>query len=793
MAQDCNPARREILPAMCRLKSRSRCLIGLLAGLATIMAGRAAADDRAGVDFFEQKIRPVLVKECYACHSKDSKALKGGLRLDTREGLTKGGDSGPAIVGGKPDESLLLDALRHDGIDMPPKGKLPDAVIGDFERWVKMGAPDPRMGVPSPASSAGRRAIDIDAGRKFWAYQLPRWHQPPAVRDHTWPSTDIDHFLLSALEARNVFPAPDADRATLARRVSFDLIGLPPTPGEIDAFVNDPSPAAYESLVDRLLASPHFGERWGRHWLDVVRFAESLTLRGFILPPAWRFRDHVINAFNADMPFDQFVREQVAGDLLPALSIAERRRQQVAASFLVLGNTNLEDQDKNQLVMDVVDEQLDTIGRAFLAQTLGCARCHDHKFDPIPTRDYYALAGILRNVKTLKHANVSMWLEKPLAVSPEQEAVLKKHEQQVAGLESQLKAERGHKGPHVAQLAAELARLKARGPVREMTLAVEELAAIVDARVNIRGSVHNLGEPVVRGFLQVATVGEPPRIPSTESGRRELAQWLASANNPLTARVVVNRVWQWLFGVGIVRTPDNFGTTGERPSHPELLDYLAIRFIDEGWSIKRLIRAIVLSRAYRLSTVDDPRSRTADPENRLAWRANRVRLDAECLRDAVLAAAGDLRLEMGGPTFPASLKADYGYVSADRRRSVYLPVFRNALPEVFEVFDFADPSMVTGRRNVSTVAPQALFLMNHPFVITASRATARRLLAETNLGDQARLTRLYRLTLGRPPTDRERAIGLAFASAGGTGSSTPEETWAMLVQALFGSLDFRYR
>jgi Protein of unknown function (DUF1553)/Protein of unknown function (DUF1549)/Planctomycete cytochrome C len=777
---------------MCRHKSRSRCTIGLLAGLATMMAGHAVGDDRAGVDFFEQKIRPVLVKECYACHSKDSKALKGGLRVDTREGLTKGGDSGPAIVGGKPDESLLLDALRHDGIDMPPKGKLPDAVIGDFERWVKMGAPDPRLGVPSPAPAAGRRSIDIDTGRKFWAYQSPRRYVPPEVRDRVWPATDIDRFLLSALEARNLHPTQDADRATLARRLSFDLIGLPPAPEEIDEFVNDPSPSACESLVDRLLASPHFGERWGRHWLDVVRFAESLTLRGFILPPAWRFRDYVINASNTDMPFDQFVREQVAGDLLPARSIAERRRQQVAASFLVLGNTNLEDQDKNQLVMDVVDEQLDTIGKAFLAQTLGCARCHDHKFDPIPTRDYYALAGILCNVKTLEHANVSMWLEKPLAVSPDQEAALKKHEQQVAGLESHLKAERGHKGPRVAELAAELARLKARGPMREMTLAVEELAAIVDTRVNIRGSVHNLGEPVVRGFLQVATVGEPPAIPSTESGRRELAQWLASARNPLTARVVVNRVWQWLFGVGIVRTPDNFGTTGERPSHPELLDYLAIRFIDEGWSIKRLIRAIVLSRAYGLSTVDDPRPGAADPENRLLWRANHVRLDAECLRDAMLAVAGDLQLKMSGPSFPASLKADYGYVSADRRRSVYLPVFRNALPEVFEVFDFADPSMVTGRRNVSTVAPQALFLVNHPFVITESRATARRLLAETNLGDQARLTRLYRLALGRPPTGRERPIGLAFASAGGTGSSTPEETWAMLVQALFGSLDFRY-
>ena len=369
----------------------------------------------------------------------------------------------------------------------------------------------------------------------------------------------------------------------------------------------------------------------------------------------------MIDAFNADMPFDQFVREQVAGDLLPAPSLDDRRRQQVAASFLVLGNTNLEDQDKNQLVMDVVDEQLDTIGKAFLAQTLGCARCHDHKFDPIPTRDYYAMAGILRNVKTLEHANVSMWLEKPLAVSPEQEAALQAHEKEIAGSKPGSRPSAAAKARAVAELAAELKRLKARGPERETTLAVEELAAIVETRVNIRGSVHNLGEPVPRGFLRVATVGEPPAMPTTESGRRELADWLASAKNPLTARVFVNRVWHWLFGAGIVRTPDNFGTTGERPSHPELLDYLAIRFIDDGWSIKRLVRGSC-SRGPTGSRPRTSRGRVAaDPENRLLWRANRRRLDAECLRDAMLAVSGELRLEMGGPTFPAGSQSDYGY------------------------------------------------------------------------------------------------------------------------------------
>jgi hypothetical protein len=769
-----------------------RWLIGLLAGLCMPSAAHAAGDE-TGVEFFERKIRPVLVRECYACHSKGAKVLKGGLRVDTWEGLAKGGDSGPAIVGGNPDESLLLDALRHEGIEMPPKGKLPDSVIGDFERWVKMGAPDPRHGGPAPAPAPALGGINVEAGRKFWAYQPPRRREPPAVRDTAWPATDIDRFLLAALEARNVRPTHDADRATLARRLSFDLIGLPPLPEDVDALIDDLSPVAYETLVDRLLASPHFGERWGRHWLDVARFAESLTLRGFILPPAWRYRDYVIEAFNDDMPFDHFVREQVAGDLLPARSIEERRRQQVAASFLVLGNTNLEDQDKNQLVMDVVDEQLDTIGKAFLAQTLGCARCHDHKFDPIPTRDYYAMAGILRGVKTLEHANVSMWLEQALAVLPEKEAELQVHEKGIARLEARLKAEHGAKGPHVAELSAELERTKARGPKRETTLAVEELAAIEETRVNIRGSVHNLGESVRRGFLQVATVGESAAMPTTESGRRELADWLASAKNPLTARVFVNRIWQWLFGDGIVRTPDNFGTTGESPSHSELLDYLAIRFVDDGWSIKRLVRRIVLSRAYRLSTADEPRSLAADPENRLLWRANRQRLDAECLRDAMLAIGGELGQEMRGPTFPAGLASDFGYVANDRRRSVHLPVFRNALPEILEVFDFADPSVVTGRRNVSTVAPQALLLLNHPFVIEQSRAAARRLLADPDLDDPARLTRIYRLALGRPPTERERTIGLEFLASGAPRPANGDETWAMLVQSLFGSVDFRYR
>jgi hypothetical protein len=932
--------------------------------MAVLVAPRAAIGaDSDDLAFFEQKIRPVLVKECYSCHSSESKRVKGGLRLDSRAGVLEGGESGPAVVPGKPDESRLIDALRYDGIEMPPRAKLPDDVVADFVRWVKLGAPDPREGKVKPSKTG----IDLEAGRRLWAYQQPRRHDAPAVSDANWPRNTVDRFILASLEAKAIKPSSDADRATLIRRVNYDLIGLPPSPEEVAAFVGDESPDAYEKLVDRLLASPHFGERWGRHWLDVARFAESLTLRGFVFKEAWRYRDYVIDAFNADRPYDQFLREQIAGDLLPAATLDDRRRQLVATSFLVLGNTNLEEQDKKQLVMDVVDEQIDTIGKAILGQTIGCARCHDHKFDPIPTRDYYALAGILRNTKTLEHANVSRWLEKPLPIPPEQETAIRDHESKIARLTARIKAERsrslsrgkplglgkgaieanklpgivvddskarkvgdwkesqyvstyigagylhddssgkgektltfqpelpeagkyevwlaytsssnraksvpvtilsadGEKslkvdmqavppidgrflslgqyrferngqgfvmisnegtsgcvtadavvflpidqegrststnpGPDRAEadqarlleLEAELKRAKATGPKRDLAMTIEEAAEIGDTRVHVRGSVHNLGEPAPRGFLRVATYGESPAFSNRESGRRELASWLADESNPLTARVIVNRTWHWLFGAGIVRTTDNFGTTGEAPSHPELLDDLAVRFMEEGWSVKSLVRQLVLSRTYRLSTTDDAQARAVDPENRLLWRMNRRRLDSECLRDTILSVSGQLQLEMGGPTFPMSIASDYGFQQEGTRRSVYAPVFRNSLPELFEVFDFADPSMVVGRRDTSIVTPQALFLMNHPFVIDQARLAARRLLAEPTRDDQSRVGRAYQLVLGRSPTPAESRISLGFLRQDepNAPATQSEDAWTALFQALFSSADFRF-
>jgi hypothetical protein len=843
---------------------------------------------------------------------------------------------------------------------MPPKGKLPDAIVADFETWIRNGAVDPRT---DPGTGTRTGTIDIEKGRTFWAYRPPVRPALPSLKDADWPRNDIDRFVLARLEAKGLKPAADAPKEVLIRRVTYDLTGLPPTPEEVDDFVRDPDPAAYEKLVDRLLASPHFGERWGRHWLDVARYGESVTLRGFVFKDAWRYRDYVIESFDRDVPFDRFIREQIAGDLLPAADPTDRARQLVATTYLMMGNTNLEEQDKKQLRMDVVDEQLDVISKGLLAQTITCARCHDHKFDPIPTADYYALAGILRNTKTLEHANVSVWTEVPLPAPPEVEAAVARHDAAVAELRKKIESVRarvpppvegtnplakgvlavkdvpgivvddaqamkvgewkastysgtyigagyvhdldtgkgektitfhpelpataryevwlayspggnradkvpvtifsadgektlfidmkrtpsiegrfvslgryrfekdgqsfviisnegtkGHVTPDavtfipedkvppprtevkpgdpkakpdadLAALEAELKKLQASAPKRPLAMAPVEEKIIEDARIHIRGVVQNQGEVAPRGFLRVAMNGPAPTFPKNQSGRLQLAEWIANKDNPLTARVYVNRAWHWLLGDGLVRTVDNFGTTGETPSNPELLDWLAVRFVEDGWSTKKLVRTIVLSRTYRQASAGEAATVTADPENRLFGRTNRRRLEAECLRDTILTVSGKLTPEHIGPTFPATLASDYGFKQTATCRSVYVPVFRNALPEIFEVFDFADPSTVTGRRNVSTVAPQALFMMNDPFVLAQAKYAAERLLAMPLPDDAARISRAYRLTLGRAPTDGERAVAVRFLADRGR---TPKESWTALYQVLFASADFRY-
>lgn len=921
-----------------------------------------------GLELFEKKIRPMLVEHCYKCHSNEARIPKGGLLLDTREGLLKGGDTGPALVPGKPKESLLLKAMRYteDELRMPPKGKLADELIADLEKWIALGAPDPRTG---NVASAKQQSFNLETARQFWSLQPLKRHPVPVVKDTTWPKTDIDRFLLARLEASNIRPVADADRATLIRRAYFDLLGLPPTPEQIDAFVNDPSPQAFAKVVDELLASPHFGERWGRHWLDVARYADSSGGgRSLLFPDAWRYRDYVIDAFNRDKPYNRFMMEQMAGDLLPVTTPEQRREQLVATAFLALGPTNYERQDKDSLEMDVIDEQLDTMGRTFLGLTIGCARCHDHKFDPIPTKDYYALAGIMRSTQTLIHDNVSRWVDLPLPMQPEQEAAAKKHEAAVAALKDKIQLaksaekksgklvasaiEKGALSPkslpgivlddadakqvgqwrhstysgnfigtgslyddrsiksdktitfvpefaktgryevrlayiahtnrdskvpvtilhldgestvyvnqretppidgrfvslgtysfnrngqwfvmvsntgttgHISvdavqflpeemvetvketappkpqsasappdskKLEAELKKLVASAPPRPVAMSVQEAAKIGDGFVCIRGNIHNRGETVPRGFLQVLSApGYNPNLSAKESGRRELAEWLARPDNPLPARVMANRIWHYLFGTGLVRTVDEFGKTGELPSHPELLDYLALQFIDEGWSVKKFIRALMLSHAYQLSSAQ-PRTNapSADPENRLIGRMSRRRLDAEAIRDAILAVSGQLDRSMGGPTVRKGTTSEYGYLFDDTRRSVYTPIFRNRLLELFEAFDFADPNLVMGRRNVSTVATQALYLMNNPFMMEQARHAAKAMRAIPNLDDTGRLDRAYRLTLGRLPTEPERKIALKFLDE----DRSPERqaaAWERLYQTLFACIDFRY-
>jgi hypothetical protein len=781
-------------------------------------AGDTVKPIAADITFFETKIRPVLVEKCYSCHSSDADELQAGLHLDSRGGVLKGGDSGPAIVPGDPGDSLLIQAIRYEGYEMPPDGKLPPAVIADFERWVKLGAPDPRDGSAAPQ----RSTIDLEQGRQFWSFQTIKQYEPPEVNDASWPLAASDRFLLAKLEENGLAPAGDADRGKWLRRLTFDLIGLPPTPEEIDAFAADQSEDAYARVVDRLLASPHFGERWGRHWLDVARFAESSGGgRSLMFPDAWRYRDYVINSINSDKPLNEFITEQIAGDLLPYKSEAEEVEHIIATAYLELGPHNYEEQDKRVLEMDVADEQIDTIGRGLLGMTIACARCHDHKFDPIPTQDYYALAGIFRSTNMLVHANVSEWTKRTLPMPAEQAAVVNEYDAKVEKLKKQLAATKEVQqksndaddaakkaaARKIASLEKKLAQLKKKAPPRPTAMAVHEAEKIEDCKICIRGSVRRRGPEVPRGVLQVATIGDAPEFTKTESGRRELAAWIVSPRNPLTARVYVNRVWNYLFGTGLVRTPDNFGSTGEAPSHPELLDFLATRFVENGWSTKRLVRELALSHAYRMRTENDARAAKLDPENRLLWRMNRTRLDAESLRDAMLMAGGKLDLRMGGPNIVnPKLNAqgeidqytEYEYVFTDARRSVYTPAFRNRMHELFEVFDFADQNSSVARRNVTTVAPQALLMLNSEFVMEQARAAAERVLARPDSTDDERIGMAFRETLGRKPSGEELAIARAAvaASAGnqdvGNSADIRLALWQELYQGLFGCIDFRY-
>ena len=850
--------------------------------------GLSAEGDLKGREFFEKKIRPVLVKECYSCHSSKAKEVKGNLLLDTRSGIRKGGDTGHAVVPGDLEESLLIEAIRRDEENvsaMPPKKALPEEIIADFIKWVKMGAPDPRDG-----KAAVPNKIDFEKAREFWSFQPPQKQPAPDVKNSAWPQSDIDRFVLAKLEAQGLAPTGDVDHIGLIRRATFDLIGLPPTPQEVEAFVNDDSPNAFEKVVDRLLSSPRFGERWGRHWLDVARYAESTGKeRNYTYPYAWRYRDYVIDSFNKDKSYDRFVQEQIAGDLLSTQRDSRRIEMLIATGFMTLGPKSLNERNKLKFEMDVVDDQIDTTGRAFLGLTVGCARCHDHKFDPIPTTDYYALAGIFRSTDTLSGVgpgkrnqnggNLVSLIGDQLSGDAEQ------HSKKIKTLETRLSNTRkalqklqanqknnrkktpqsnkkitqkndddetADRAPNrkpvtarkprkrnagktvnnrrkknsknnqqqvnkkmvamrarMKQLQGEIAKLmKNAPPPPEKAMGVRDGKQPADSQVFIRGDVDHLGERVPRGFVTVITPETAPKIATSHSGRLELARWLTSRDNPLTARVMVNRIWQHLFGTGIVSTVDNFGSLGEKPSHPELLDYLAVRFMEEGWSVKKMIRMMVRSRVYQLDTAHIESHYAVDPGNRLLWRMSRRRLDAEAIRDAILSVSGQLDLKPleGSPVSASGSKEIGRQLDADsiqmqgNYRSVYLPVLRGAMPTILKVFDVADPSLVVGRRDVTTAAPQALFMMNSPFVMEQSDHAARRLLSRKGLDDAGRIELAYKLSLGRSPTETQTERVLQFLH--GYQQQTEEdskrdmngnvEAWSNFCQTLFACAEFRY-
>jgi hypothetical protein len=774
--------------------------------------------------FFEKSIRPVLVKECYSCHAATAEKIRGGLTLDTREGIREGGDTGPAVIPGDVKQSLLLKVIRHthDRIKMPPKKKLGDDVVANFEKWIAMGAPDPRGAVAKVA----KYGIDIAKGRQFWSFQPLQKTPAPAVMNTAWPRGDIDRFLLAALEAKGLKPVADADARTLIRRLCFDLIGLPPTPEEVDAFAREHAASPQTALakaVDRLLASPQFGERWGRHWLDVARYAESSGRSvNFAYPHAWRYRDYVVAAFNQDKPYDQFIREQLAGDLLPAKDDSEKAESLIATGFLAIGPKTHDERKRQQFLMDVADEQIDVTFQAFQGLTVACARCHDHKFDPIPQKDYYALAGIFSSTETCygsirvfqnihpsalvnlpKESKVSIPLE-PL--SAERRSAIDK---QIADTRQQMSKVTGQNGfirrillgSRATTLQSQLALYESDGTPKPLAMGVREGRRISDSRLYVRGELSQPGETVPRGFPQVLTTKQPTI--TAGSGRRELADWIASKDNPLTPRVMANRVWLHLIGRGLVPTPDNFGASGLPVSHPALLDHIALSFVENGWSVKQLIRTIVLSRAYQLSAQFDNKNFEADPDNTLVWRLPTRRLEAEALRDTMLALAG--RLDLTPPKGSSVQGGGEGNVSfrfrgagpggdpvaTDTHRTIYLSIVRDGVPELLTLFDFPDPSLIIGERATTTVPAQALYLMNNPFVIRQAEGLADRLLA-TGKGDTGCVRRAYVLCYSRPPSEQEIQHAQRFLADYGSKQS-PRSTWTALCQALFASAEFSQR
>lgn len=1044
--------------------------------LTTLTLG--AQDD--GPAFFEKNIRPLLAAKCLGCHSAASRPVMGGLRLDSRDHTLKGGTRGASVVPGKPAESLLLKAVLHDAgaLRMPPGPKLKDAEIAFLTQWIQMGAP---WGTGAEVESA--------APEKFWSFIPPSEPVVPAVRNKEWVRSPLDSFILAALEKKGLSPAKPADKRTLIRRATYDLTGLPPTRAEVNEFLADDSPEAFPKVVDRLLASPRYGERWGRHWLDIARYADSNGLdENLVYKNAYRYRDYVIAAFNKDKPFDQFLHEQLAGDLLPPAQDEESAYERwTATGFLSLGAKMLAEDDQVKMKMDIVDEQLDTTARAFMGLTVGCARCHDHKFDPISQADYYSMAGIFTSSKTMENYKVvAKWHEYVLAPKADRDRlavhegrieskqkeidgiVRKENEKltteaksrvgayllavarlqrderiQVAPIESSPDAitrdassfvngnvartlekkktnvPKDAKGPFFAEydvevprageyqvdildqekgagtqdiwingewakqgagpvqnraaspdaggwtylaivplrqgrntirlehasrfpyfeklliapntlsetpltsvqvahryevnpsfleqlrdylqrssgavssvlyawevlgnggprdawtspaaqlfandndataeqlaerygslfrqalaegkdtkdpglkalhdflsekfgpfrapasvrkyyssevrtqlsaLEEELKSLEAATPEFPRAMGVRESDAIDDLAIHLRGSHWTLGKKVPRGFLRAIAGDKQPELKATESGRLQLAQWMTQKDHPLTSRVLANRIWRWHFGRGIVRSTDNFGRLGEKPSNQPLLDWLALRVIDNGWSLKSMHRLLMLSSTYQMSSTWNAEAAEVDPENEFLWRMPRLRLEAEEIRDGIMSVSGGLLSTTGGSILSykdrqyVANTAKGGSIDYDRPiRSVYVPVIRSSMYDVFQAFDLPDPSMSNGDRDSSVVAPQALFMMNSSVMLRHSLKMAEDLLGRADLDDQQRVREAYERALGRPPAANEIDLALSFIHRmEGQWKGDKTRAWQSFCKSLLASSEFLY-
>lgn len=905
-----------------------------------------STETEAGVEFFESKVRPILANHCYECHSAGK--ARGGLELDSRDGVRKGGDSGNVIVEREPDKSLLIEAVRYQNsnLQMPPKNRLPQTDVDALEKWVSLGAPDPRKqaaGSTAPAPTG----MSIEEGRQFWSFRSVSNPPIPDVQNKSWVNNAIDAFILAKLEARGLKPAPRADKRTLIRRMTFDLIGLPPTPEEIQAFLDDNSPEAFQTVVERLLNSPHYGVRWGRHWLDVARYGDSNGLdENLAFGNAWRYRDYVVDSINRDKPFNRFLIEQLAGDLLPDANLETK----TGTGFLVLGAKVLAEPDREKLAMDTIDEQIDTIGKAFLGMTLGCVRCHDHKFDPIKQSEYYSLAAIFKSTRTFADSNtgaIKHWNEFSFATD-EELTKLKEVDQKIAEKKSAMNSykdaattrlrsvtrakaaeylvaaaqfdpsasladvqliasprglhprilhhcrlhlkyhpndplfQKWHELSAVHDLAgieqhyrplfeaaeAALAELRAKDPKATTipderlelaraalydnsgflaippkpefafddatlveyhrlaeearivesdapdtpaVMSVTDAAVVASLPIHIRGNHLNLGAPSPRDFPKAMRADDSPvPLPADHSGRLELAQWMASKEHPLTARVFVNRVWRWHFGAGIVASTENFGALGDRPSHPELLDFLASQFMDNGWSLRNLHRLILASNTYQMASIhpDEQQASLIDSENRLLWRFHILRLDAEQIRDSILAVTQRLDQSFGGKTVPLrNRQFVFDHTSIDHtkydslRRAIYLPVIRNNLYPLFEQFDFPDPTICTGNRNSVVVAPQALIVMNSDLIMDSADQFAKNLLDEAQ-DDSARIRLAYERALGRDLSNQELYRALAFLDdirsrilaeqKAADAATIRNRVWSMFCQCLIASNEFMY-